>query len=194
MRLLPTILVFALAFPAFADQSFPIPAKSSAGIGQPVSTEPSAWERPRRREPRQVGNVSIGPTVFSNMNAGGVGFLFAGSYGWDLGDAILKLNGDFMVNGSALWGNVGLGVQGFILQGDTAPYVAFDFGVGFTRTGTTAAVPRNVTGFGVGAQAGVVLFRSSAIHFDVGLRYGLILNQNAFGLPQVFLMKVGIWF
>lgn len=191
MKPLFLLLLGLSSAPVFsADEPFPIPAKN-----KPAVAAYEAPERIRRRESRAVFNASIGPAFFSNLNVGGAGFLFAGAYGWDLGDAILKLNADLAFNSNAFWATVGPGVQGFFLvQGDIAPYAGLDFGITYSHAEDAARPPRTVTGFSVGAELGVVLFRTANVSFDGGLRYAWLLKENGYGLPQMFTIKVGMWF
>ncbi len=200
MRLIPlAILLISLSLPiqkASADEPFPIPAKSKKGsvATSDESSEGSDIGRPRRRASRNVGYVGIGPAFMSNMVADGTGMLAAGTYGWDLNEAIIKLNGELAINGSATWASVGVGVQGFLYSGEHVPYVAADFGLTYARSQSTSPVPRTATGFSVGAQAGIQLFRTANVQFDAGLRYAVVLKENASGHPSLVTLRVGIWF
>ncbi len=194
-RLLLGFLSISLLGPvgkALGDEPFPIPAKSQKPSLAP--NEDGDLGRPRRRTSRNVGYVGIGPAFFGNMSAPGTGFLLAGTYGWDLNEAIIKLNGELAFNGSATWGSLGVGVQGFLMSGEHTPYVAADFGLTYARSQSTSAVPRTVTGFSVGATAGVQLFRTANVQFDAGLRYALVLKENANGHPSLLTVRVGVWF
>lgn len=158
------------------------------------SSDTADISRPRRRASRTVGYVGIGPAFMGNMLSTGAGVLLAGTYGWDLNEAIIKLNGEMAFNGSATWASVGVGVQGFLLSGEHVPYVAADFGLTYARADATSPVPRTATGFSVGAQAGIQLFRTANVQFDAGLRYAIVLKENAMGHPSLVTLRVGIWF
>lgn len=185
--LLKTGLFCLLAYSTAPAEEPPITSSS------PSSSIPSSSLS--RRESRQIFNASIGPALFTNLAAGGVGFLLGGAYGWDLGEAILKLNIEAAISGGTFWTGVGPGVQGFFLvQGDVAPYAAANFGVTYCHADNNSHPPRSVTGFSAGAALGVVLFRNANVSFDAGLHYTVLLKENGFGLPQMATLKVGMWF
>lgn len=189
MRFLSLLLLGTISWSLLADEPFPIPNKSKVVDG--VYEEAT---KPRRQAARQVGFVGVGPAFLGNLNVSGAGYLISGTYGWDLNEAIIKLSAETALNSGAIWANVGVGVQAFLLNIEHAPYLAADFGIAYTRLSGTAIIPRAATGFSLGAQAGVQLFRRSAIQFDLGVKYVVVLKQNPLGHPYAVLIKVGIWF
>ncbi len=173
----------------FADEPFPIPSKSKV-----VDSAYEEVTKPRRRAVRQVWYLGIGPAFFGNLNVSGAGYLVSGSYGWDLNEAIIKMSAETAFNSGAFWANIGLGVQGFLLDTDHAPYIAGDFGIAYSHLAGPTPTPSTATGFSLGAQIGYQFFRRSSVQFDVGVKYVTVLKDNPLGRPYAFLIKFGIWF
>ena len=128
MRFLSLILLGTISLSLVADEPFPIPNKSKVVEG--VYEEAT---KPRRRAARQVGFIGVGPAFLGNLNITGAGYLISGTYGWDLNEAIIKLSTEVALNSGAIWANVGVGVQAFLIDSEHAPYIAADFGIAYRR-------------------------------------------------------------
>lgn len=140
-------------------------------------------------------SLGFGPAFMSSMNAGGVGIGLEGARAWDVRVASVKAFTTFALRGSAYFGQLGLGVNKFILDQDTSPYVAADLGYGFSKAdGGGPFSGQSASGFVIGAGGGVQMFRSADIQFDVGLRFALLLKDTAAGHPSLTFFRVSVLF
>ncbi len=171
----------------------PPAVKRTDAAPAPIDWEPPA--RPRRHPTRGVWHLALGGVSFANLGTEGMGTSVAGGYGWDMDTFLLRLLADLNTKASAFFGSVSLSVTYFILARDISPFVSADFGAAFAKAdGPSLFSGKSVSGFLVGPGAGVMFFRESSVNLELALRYGYLLNTNAFGHPGLFTIRVGLYF
>jgi hypothetical protein len=103
--------------------------------------------------------------------------------------------GDLDILGNAFFTSLGLGANYYFTETDIAPYIGADFGGGVAKSAADGIFSGQVNGgFVVGVGAGVELLRTASVNLDVGFRAGFLLNPNTYGTPQVFTLRLGLYF
>ena len=154
-------------------------------------TETQTEEGLHRRSTRRGYSLGLGPTLLNNLNVSGIGLKFNGGIFWDLNIAMLSILTDLSWRDDAILLSVGLGAKYFITETWAAPYVGGEFGVGASRIGHTALLSGSYSaGFAGALVAGVHLFRTSSVNFEIGARVGLLFSATTQGLP--FASSVGV--
>ncbi len=158
-------------------------------------TEQEAHDGTQRKPVRKSVYVGFGGSTFGNLNSTGVGYSFGLAYSWDVNVARIKLQAQGDVNGAAFMVTGGLGANVYLTTEDIAPYLSGDFGGGAAKLDGGNILHGDVVGgFAAGVGAGVEFLRASAINVDLGFRAGVILHANTLGLPQVYSLRLGLYF
>lgn len=168
-------------------------AESDARVGEVTNEE--AKEGTQRRPARGSAYLSFGGSTFGNLNSSGIGYSLGLGYSFDVNRVRLKLMGEANVNGAAFLMSGGLGGNYFFSLGDISPYLSADFGLGAAKIdGGGAFSGELVGGFVAGVGAGVELLRTSSINLDLGFRVGFLFHANSLGMPQVYSLRLGLYF
>jgi hypothetical protein len=91
---------------------------------------------------------------------------------------------------NAKMSNLGLGLQYFLNNDNSAPYVQGDFG----WAATTTNFKEEKSSFSIGAVAGYTLFRTSSTNFDISLRFQTLTSSNSAGTPATTSIRIGVLF
>jgi hypothetical protein len=158
-------------------------------------TDEEANNGTQRRPVRKAIYLGFGGSEFSHLNSTGVGYSFGAAYSWDTNYVRIKLLGEGDVNGAAFFASGGIGGNYYFSNSDVAPYLSADFGGGVAKVdGGGVFSGQTVGGFVVGAGAGVELLRTSSVNLDLGFRAGVLLHANNYGMPEVYSLRLGLYF
>ncbi len=160
------------------------------------TTDQEAKEGTQRKPVIHALSVGLGGVVLGNLNTGSnIGFGLGASYGWDLNRVRIKFNAAGALDQNALFVDGGIGLNVFLLTTDFAPYLSGDFGLGLTKTQSTALMDSEVNaGFVGGIGGGIEIFRTSSVSLDLGVRLAMLLKSNAYGNPQTLSVRLGVYF
>lgn len=171
MKIRLALLLFIVALPSFAEP----PVEKNRALPQ--------WY------------LGFGPTTLGHLNAEGIGLGLEGAHAWDVNVAVIRIFSTFAIRGSSYFGQLGLGVSRFLMDTETAPYLAADLGYGFAKaTGSSLISGESTTGFVLGFGAGLQMFRNADVNVDVGFRLAFLLSDTAFGNPNLAMLRVGLYF
>ena len=138
--------------------------------------------------------VAFGPGLGTNLSANGTMFSFTLGYSWEVRPqwAIRTFwdSNSALHHNDARFNNLGLGLQYWLNASSDAPFVLADLGY----AGATKNHGGSVEGFALGTGLGYTFFRNSAVTFDMQLRYALLTESNASGVPQMIAFMIGINF
>jgi hypothetical protein len=159
-------------------------------------TDEEAHNGTQRTPVRKFWELGFGGAEFNNLNVSGIGYDFDLAYGWDVNTALIKLMADFGGLDSAFILSAGIGGDIFLSTGETAPYVAGDFGFGAAKAEGGSGFFSGSTngGFDAGVGAGVMFMRTSSVNLDLGFRAGFLLKSNSYGSPQIYSLRIGVLF
>jgi hypothetical protein len=158
-------------------------------------TDHESKEGSQRRPTHDRKYVAFGGSTLGQLNAPGVGYSLGLGYSWDLNTVALKLLLDGNLSGSALFMNVGAGINYYLTSTDFSPYVSGDFGLGWSKSdGGSLISGANSAGFVFGLGAGVEFFRTASVNLDIGLHASFMTVQNGIGLPAAFTLRAGLYF
>ena len=159
-------------------------------------THEEAREGTERRPARKEWYLGFGGAEFSNLNASGLGYSLGAAYAWDVNTALIKLMAEFAELDSAFVASVGLGGNYFLTTGDVAPYLAADFGFGGAKAqgGGGFFSGQTLGGFDVGVGGGIQFLRTSSVNLDIGFRAGFLLHSTTAGTPEVYSLRLGVYF
>jgi hypothetical protein len=159
-------------------------------------TKEEAHEGTERKPARKEWYLGFGGAEFNNLNVNGIGYSFGIAYAWDVNVALIKLMGEFSGLDSAFMGGIGLGGEYFLTTADVAPYISGDFGFGAAKAegGQGFFSGSTLGGFDGGVGAGVEFLRTSSVNLDLGFRAGFLLHSNSYGTPEVFSLRLGLYF
>lgn len=153
---------------------------------------PSYGDKPADKIPSHSQySLGFGPAFLSSLNSDGVGLGLEAARSWDVQVASVKVFSSFALRGTATFGQLGLGVNKFVVEDDTAPYVSADLGYGFSKADHGGPW---ASGFVIGAGGGVQLFRRADIQVDVGLRFALLLKDTTLGHPSLTFFRAAVLF
>lgn len=167
---------------------------NDARVGEITNQE--SREGTQRKPVRNEWYVGIGGAEFNNLNVNGIGYSFGLAHAWDFNQGLFKILGEFSGLDSAFVGSVGLGGEYFLLNSDLAPYLSGDFGFGGAKAEGGAGFFSGTSygGFDVGVGTGVEIMRTAATNLDIAFRAGFLLKNNGYGTPEVFSLKLGLYF
>ena len=159
-------------------------------------TNQEAHDGTQRRPVRSEWYLGIGGSSFNNLNVNGIGYSFGVAHAWDFNSGLFKIMGEFSGLDSAFATSVGLGGEYFILPTDFAPYISGDFGFGAAKAEGGAGFFSGTSygGFDVGVGAGVEIMRTASTNLDISFRAGFLLKNDGYGTPEVFSLRLGLYF
>lgn len=168
-------------------------AQEDSRVGE--ITHQESHDGTQRKPSRHISYLGFGGSLFGAMNTSNVGYAFGAGFGWDVNDAIIKIQGDFSICGPAYFLNVGIEGMFFLSSQSIAPYLSADFGFGLTQSESSYMIGgQTIAGFDVGGGGGVLLLRTSNISIDVGLRVNVLLSTNNLGNPVAGTLRLGLYF
>lgn len=142
--------------------------------------------------------LGLGPASLVNLNSNGVGYAFIGGYAFNYDQTMLKLNAEVMGRSGALVLSGGIGFsyfpKNFILQ-ELNPFVGADFSFGTSRIRPNeTGLGEWTTGFMVGPQIGVQVFRTSDVMLEVAAKWATFLESGSQGTPSYSVLKISLYF
>lgn len=139
--------------------------------------------------------LGFGTGSFQNMGVSPSIYDLAIGYNWEVNPrAAIRVLGtsatgsDFKT--SIVDGLLGLNL--FLNNQDSSPYVFGGLGFGFS--GSAASSATTMGGFAGALGLGYQLFRTSSTHFDITAEYHTIFGNNTIGSPGDFVFRVGVLF
>jgi hypothetical protein len=162
----------------------------------PVDATPSEGTSPDMHQAMHpIKYLGFGGSSFNRLNSSGFGYSFAAAFGWDTDQALIKILTEADFNGSAFFLNAGLGGNYFFNMRNIAPYLTADFGGGLAKLDAGGILSgQTIGGFVLAAGAGIQFLRTAEVNLDIGFRAAFMLNRNALGAPQVFTLRLGLFF
>lgn len=166
----------------------------NARVGEITNQE--AKNGTQRLPTRSEWYVGAGGSSFNNLNADGIGYSIGIGHAWDFNTGLFKLMGSLDGLDGAVHTDVGLGGEYFLLPTDFAPYLSADFGFGAAKAEGNSGFFSGTWygGFEVGVGAGVEIMHTVATHLDIQFRSGFLLKNNGFGTPEIFTLRLGLYF
>jgi len=142
--------------------------------------------------------LGLGPVSLNRLNSDGVGYFFTTGYAFNYERILLKLNAEAMGRAGALIINGGIGVSYFPKQlvfQELNPFLGLDFGFGTSRIRPAeTGVGEWVSGFILGPQIGVQVFRTSDVLLEVAGKWGTFFDRGSFGTPSYAVLKISLYF
>ncbi|MFM8269510.1 MAG: hypothetical protein ACKN9V_04910 [Pseudomonadota bacterium] len=156
-----------------------------------------AEEKPETKATRGY-YLGLGPTTLTNLNSNGVGYFFSGGYAFNYEQTMLKLNADVLGRSGALILSGGIGfsyfLQNFVFQ-ELNPFIGADFSFATARIRPNeTGLGEWVTGFMVGPQIGVQVFRNSDVLLEVAAKWATFLESGSLGTPSYGVLKISLYF
>jgi hypothetical protein len=144
---------------------------------------------------RRATYLGFGPSWFGNLNRSGPGLSLGIAYSWDANFARIKIFGEGDFRNAAFFAGGGLAGEYFFTETAVAPYVSVDFGGAAAKIDNGAVLDgATVGGFAIGWGGGIEFLRTSTVNLDLGFRAGYLLHDNQYGAPQVYSLRLGLYF
>lgn len=160
----------------------------TARLGTVTSAETGVTARKGARKQWIIG---YGPILLLGADSRGVGQMISGAYVWDFGNSAIQIQGHLLGKGPSSFGSIGLGVQKFLDDKDSAPFLSAGFGYG---GGLYEHTKEHFEGFSLNAAAGYQFFRLSSVNLEVSLGCITVLHKTSQGLPTGLGLRIGILF
>lgn len=142
--------------------------------------------------------VGLGPVGLNRLNSSGVGYFFNGGYAFNYDQTLLKLNAEIMGRGGALILTGGIGVAYFptnLIFQELNPFIGLDFGFGTSRIRPNeTGLGEWLSGFVLGPQIGVQVFRNSDVLLEVAGKWGTFFESGSLGTPSYSALKISLFF
>jgi hypothetical protein len=138
---------------------------------------------------------ALGPAGFTNMGDSKISYDIAVGPTWEVTPrAQLRLIANLVASSSwkTYLGDLLIGVNYFVTDEDTSPYVGAGFGLGFTGSADSSA--STVGGFAAMVGAGCQFFRTSSRQLDLFAGYTTVFANNTIGQPGAWGVRVGVMF
>lgn len=157
----------------------------------------NAEEPPENRASRGY-YLGLGPTWLSRLNSNGLGYFFTAGYAFNYEQTMLKLNAEVLGRSGALALSGGIGVsyfpKNFVLK-ELNPFIGLDFSLGTARIRPNeTGIGEWITGFIIGPEIGVQVFRSSDVLLEVSGKWATFLESGSLGTPSYTALKISLYF
>jgi len=169
------------------------PAKQDLRVGEVKERQENQLRR--RINSRNATYLGFGAAGLSNMGVNLLSYDFAIGYNWEVTPrAAIKILGNIVASGDwkTYFGMGQLGLNLFLNDEDSSPYLGLGFGFGLSASGATSAT--TVGGFAGNFGLGYQFFRTSSTQFDIFAGYGVIFGNNTIGAPGYAGLRIGILF
>lgn len=162
-------------------------------------TEDEKTRGMRRKDVVSQWFLGFGPAYSTNLNTTNMGLNLEVGYSWGIDpQAAIRLQADFgnMSQSDALYTNFNLGVDYFLSENNTSPFVQVDFGYGGVTADDQNAILSSdrASGFTVGAGLGVRFFRASRVNLGLTLHEAFLLAKTSKGNPGITTLTLAVYF
>lgn len=156
-----------------------------------------AEEPPENRASRGY-YLGLGPTWLDRLNSSGLGYFFTAGYAFNYEQTMLKLNAEALGRAGALVLSGGIGIayfpKNFVLK-ELNPFIGADFSLGTARIRPNeTGIGEWITGFIVGPEIGVQVFRTSDVLLEVSGKWATFLESGSLGTPSYSVLKISLYF
>lgn len=142
--------------------------------------------------------VGLGPVGLNNLNSSGIGYFFNTGYAFNYVQTMLKLNMEAMGRAGAFILNGGIGFSYFptnLIFQELNPFIGLDFGFGTSRIRPNeTGLGEWISGFVLGPQLGVQVFRNSDVLLEVAGKWGTFFESGSLGTPSYTALKISLYF
>ena len=149
----------------------------------------------RRRKAAKRWYFGVGPAFGAHLNTGDIFYAFEGAYSFDINRALIRIFWESAFgDGTAIFQMLGLGVNFFSSDRDTAWVYGGDFGFGWAKESGNLLSGDSASGFALGGGIGISFFRTSSINVEIMTRARVITRKGTQGLPILYSLKLGVYF
>jgi hypothetical protein len=150
----------------------------------------------RRILSRNTTYLGFGPATLQNLGYNKLAYDFGVGRYWEVTpQSMIKLigNGVLSSNWKVYYFSALLGLNYFLSDQDSAPYVTAGFGYGFAGSGKSTPAT-SIGGFAMDIGAGLQFFRTSSTQLDISVIYSMIFGNDTIGAPGFTGVRLGILF
>lgn len=169
------------------------PAKKDMRVGEVKKSDEDTLRN--RVLSKSFTYLGFGPAAFQNMGVSQLAYDIALGHYWEVAPQAaikLMLDGVFSGSFSTYIFFAQLGLNYYLTDESTAPYVGAGVGFGFSWSGASSAT--TIGGFSGDLGVGCQFFRTSSTQLDLFGGYTTIFGNNTIGAPGFFGGRVGILF
>ncbi len=167
------------------------PAKQDLRVGE---VKPQEEEQLRRRiKTHDTSYLGFGPAGFQNMGVSSLSYNFAIGHLWEVTPrAAIRLLGNVVTSNDwkTYFFDGELGLNYYLSDTDSSPYLNGDFGLGMCGSGTSPAT--SIGAFAGTLGVGYLFFRTSTTQFDLFTGYTMIFGNNTIGSPGFYSLRIGV--
>jgi hypothetical protein len=167
------------------------PTKQDLRVGEVKPHEEDQFRR--RIKARDSSYLGFGPAGFQNMGVSSLSYNFAIGHLWEVTPfAAIRLLGNVVTSNDwkTYFFDGELGLNYYLSDTDSAPYLNGDFGLGMSGSGTTPAT--TIGAFAGTVGVGYLFFRTSTTQFDLFAGYTMIFGHNTIGSPGFYSLRIGV--
>jgi hypothetical protein len=169
------------------------PTKKDTRVGE---VRPQDENKIRQRIlSRSTTYFGFGPAEFVSMGDTKLAYDFALGHNWEVTpQAQIRILGNIVSSSDwkTYYGDALLGLNLFLNDEDTSPYLGAGLGFGFSGSAYSSAT--TLGSFAAMAGIGCQFFRTSSTQFDIFAGYSTQFANNTIGTPGAFGLRIGVLF
>ena len=170
-----------------------VSTKTDVRVGEIKPEEENTLHR--RINSRSSMYLGFGPAGLVSMGESRLSYDLAIGHYWEVSpQAEIKVIGDIVSSGDmkTYFAMGQLGLDYFLTDGDSSPYVGAGLGFGGSASASSSAT--TIGGLAANAGLGYQFFRTASTHFDVFAGYFTIFGNNTIGAPGAYSLRIGVLF
>ena len=167
------------------------PIKQDLRVGEVRQQEEDQLRR--RIKTHDTSYLGFGPAGFQNMGVSSLSYNFAIGHLWEVTPrAAIRLLGNVVTSNDwkTYFFDGELGLNYYLNDTDSSPYLNGDFGLGMSGSGTSPAT--SIGAFAGTLGVGYLFFRTSTTQFDLFAGYTMIFGNNTIGSPGFYSLRIGV--